>query len=316
MAWNSWDKGWGKKSRSPNNQNGEGKDKDKEKDKKGRDQAKFPSYDAGNAQQSSSASSASSLAITSPEVVQLLRTIAAKDESLAPPVESLLPDPLKEDIREKQKIINTVRKLQQKIERKEQAIARKEGQMAQFLEDIKQHILQEKARHRNDMEQLHKELEETQLALKNLQEGKATNTEMTGNEELETLLDMEDVTNKENVELKKKIQQMEKDKTETQQQMYAMQMQMENFMKHYADTVKDTPAMTTPPALTPQVIEVDGTKKSLNAESPIRSTAAALQPFRVGRERQPRLSPYSAAPKGTNSTMKEAEDCRDFNGME
>lgn len=235
MTWRNWDNKWPKSSRSPNQQQRKDqKSRDQDKDKKDKEQQKFPAYDAGNGGSTSSGSSSSGLpsALAEPAVIQILKTLAAKDESLAPHLEGLIPDPLKEDVREKQRILNQVRKLQQKVERKEQAIARKEGQMVQFLEDIRQHVLQEKQRHQEEIEQLRKELSEAKDALQQIKDGKPPPEEEPGME-LDQLLSLDGASIRENDELKKKIALMEDEKNMQAAQMYAMQQQMEAFMRQF-----------------------------------------------------------------------------------
>ena len=182
MTWGKWDN-WSKSKRSPHQPRRD----QKEMNKKEKDAvSKFPAYDSNAGGGSGSASSGSSVpaALASPEVISLLKKLAGKDETIAAEVEGFLPNPLKEDIREKQRTINMIRKLQQKVERKEQAIQRKEAQMAQFLEDIKQHISQEKIRHKGEMEQLRLELDEAKEALE-----KAKNGATVENAEMEEDLD-------------------------------------------------------------------------------------------------------------------------------
>lgn len=298
VTWSNWDRSWSKTGRPTKSPAKAKKDK-KEKD----GVPKFPAYDAGNGASSSSPSATS--ALESPEVIQLLRTLAAKDQSIAPQVESLLPDPLKEDLRLKQREINTIRKLQQKVERKEQAISKRESQMTQFLEDIKQHVMQEKARHRADVDQLKKELEEARSALADAKNGK-TPVEMEQDENLESLLCMDSDAAKENQELKQRLALMEKEKRQQCEHMYNMQLKMDAFIKQYADHTHNggpvAPKQELEPAQSirngtphsgPPIDLTEDTPATLPAvASPDRPKAAGLQPFRCGKDQKQRSSPY------------------------
>lgn len=310
MTWRNWDGQWSKSRRSPNQSRKEGRDNSGQKDKRDAGK-KFPAYDAsaGGGNGAASSGSSASAALASPQVVSLLKSLAESDQNIAAKVEGLLPNPIKEDIREKQRVINTVRKLQQKVERKEQAISRKETQMQQFLVDVKEHIVQEKIRHKAEIEQLTKELDEAKDSLEKAKNGQPL-TEAEPNEDLEMLLagdeDMAEIS-KENLELKQRLATMEQEKDKQAEQMYNMQSQMENFMKQYADQIRLAQAAASPaPSGNVNPLEVARhIGKDLNKmeestavyASPTRSNVAALQPFRVPRERQTRTSPYGDKPK-------------------
>ena len=251
MTWGKgrWE-GWGKSKSPPQNAK-----KDKEKKDKDQQQGKFPAYDAGGKGGGSSSSSASASAgLATPEVVELLKTLVAKDQSIAPKVEGLIPDPLKEEIKTKQRAINQIRKLQQKVERKEAAIAKKESQMTSFLEEVKQHVLQEKTRHKAEMEILRRELDEAKEALQSAKDGREVKEEEM-NAEIETIFLDEDEVAKENQELKQKLMILEYEKNQQQEhmqeQMYQMQSQMETFMRQYSDNVKVAAAN----AMAPNMVE-------------------------------------------------------------
>ena len=309
MTWGKWD-GWGKgKARSPP-QNAK-KDKEKQEKREKEKQNKFPAYDAVGKGGGSVQSSSSSAALATPEMVELLKTLVAKDQSLAPQVEGLIPDPLKEEIQMRQREINQIRKLQQKVERKEAAILKKESQMAAFQEEIKQHVLQEKTRHKTEMDVLKKELEEAKEALQNAKEGRVTIEEDPATE-LEMMFQDEDEMAKENQELKKQLAALEQQKNQQQAQMYQMQSQMEAFMRQYSDNVKLAAVTAVEPNMPVEPVSGQaGMNLGKTPESPIRTGAAALQPFRVPREKQNRASPY-----GEGGGKKELKDGSGINNME
>ena len=282
----SWNQNWGAKpKRSRRGQGGQDKPQDKSKE-----MAKFPAYDGKDVPASGSGSSPAGLP---QEVVQLLKTLASKDPNTAAQLDGFIPNPEKEDLRLKQRQINNIRKCQQKVERKEQALAKRELQMQNFLEEIKTHIANEKARHKTDVEALRAELDEARVALQAARDGKDVPT--TEADELEAMLVESDVS-KENSLLKSQVQLLEKERQQHQQQMYNMQHQLDEFMKQFADkmTVKDLPNNPMPanPLLsgiatgTPPVLVEDDLAPQLG--TPRRREA--LVPFRARVTK--RASPY------------------------
>ena len=308
MTWGKWDN-WSKSRRSPHQPRRD----PKEMNKKEKDAvSKFPAYDSNAGGGSGSASSGSSVpaALAAPEVISLLKKLAGKDEAIAAEVEGYLPNPLKEDIREKQRTINMIRKLQQKVERKEQAIQRKEAQMAQFLEDLKQHISQEKTRHKAEMEQLRLELDEAKEALEKAKNG-ATGESAEMEEDLDKTLGLDDDVATENQALKLQLAAMEQEKQAQQIQLCNMQSQMNLFMERFADQIQ-AGGMTAPknpmeeklnhppPGMGGMAPEI------VNIASPIRTNATALQPFRVPKGGSQRSSPYGAESKQPRVEGQEA----------
>lgn len=103
----------------------------------------------------------------------VLQQIAAKNPAVAASLDGVLPDPDKAELRTRQKQINSIRKLQQKIERKEAAMQRRDAQMSKFLEEIKNHVTQERQRFKQDMDELKKEITEAKAQLQISKMGKS-----------------------------------------------------------------------------------------------------------------------------------------------
>ena len=140
-----------------------------DKDKSEKNVEKFPAYDRGLSDNGGAAPSSS--ASLPPSVVTLLQSVAEKDSKAAEALESLLPDATSEELRSRQRQLNAVRKAKQKLDRKESSLAKKEAMMVRFLEETRQHVLSEKARHKVEVETLKQEILEAKEALERAKNG-------------------------------------------------------------------------------------------------------------------------------------------------
>lgn len=299
MAWNQQ---WAPRRKSRRS-NGGNQDKEKDSNKGG---LTLPSYDKADGSAASSSHTGGPAALPT-EVMTLLQQIAAKDPNAAATLDGVLPDPDKEDLRQKQRQLNGIRKAQQKIDRKEAAIAKRESQMNQFLEEMKAHIAQERQRFKQDIDTLKKEVDEAKTELQNLKEGKEAKDTIV--EDLDAMLDADCEMVKENTALKKQLQQMEAASKVQQSQLYNMQNQMEEFMRQYADVnlvAKPTPSMPPNPLGHGIATGRPESVPPVDPESPqIAMTPRKPQvgPFRSTGMTKPRTSPYGRDGAGELGAM-------------
>ncbi len=293
----SWNQPW--KSKQKAQRKGKGARDQEPEQKTG---GWFPSYDNmdGSLPSSSVAGGTTNLP---QEVITVLQQIAAKDPQAAVTLDAVLPDPGKEEVRERQKQINAIRKTQQKIERKENAVQRREAQMAKFLEEVKNHVAQEKARYAKDMEGLKQEIADAKITLQELKDGKAPRDPAEG-EDLDAMLEADCDLTRENRDLKEQLKQMEQNSRLQQTQLYNMQSRMEDFMRHYMDQARDPHAPVAPknmeatpgtsPPLTGNGVEMiteeNGLAGMATPATPARKPIVG--PFRTGMAPKPRTSPY------------------------
>lgn len=265
-----------------------------DKDKPEKSVEKFPAYDRGLPDTGGSApSSAASLP---PSVVTLLQSVAEKDSKAAEALEGLLPDATSEELKSRQRQLNAVRKAKQKLDRKESSLAKKEAMMVRFLEETRQHVLSEKARHKAEVETLKQEILDAREALERAKNGQQEEDDCMGKAEddLDSLLgqDHDLMLQKENQDLKEQIQRMTFAHREQQTQMYDMQARMEEFMKTFADRKNEV----VKPELAIAMGVFNGTPVDLEAMDTAPTTPSrthpALQPFRGGGRNSNRPSPY------------------------
>ena len=220
-------------------------------------------------------------------------------------LEGLIPDPTSTELKTKQRQLNMVRKLMQKIERKEAALVKKENMMNQFLEEMRQHIISEKRRHKSEMDSIKQEIDEAKVALQKVKNGQIDDMETNKTEEeLDALLNLDHAPAelvKENAELKNEIQRMNREHHLQQKQMYDMQNRMEEFMKTFADshagTTKHQPIVAGTPAeifagLPSTIEKVNLDEMEIAHPKTPQRTHPALVPFRGGRNSN-RSSPYN-----------------------
>ena len=260
----------------------------------GEECGKVSAYDRGLPDTGGSApSSAASLP---PSVVTLLQSVAEKDSKAAEALEGLLPDATSEELKSRQRQLNAVRKAKQKLDRKESSLAKKEAMMVRFLEETRQHVLSEKARHKAEVETLKQEIIDAREALERAKNGQQEEDDCMGKAEddLDSLLgqDHDLMLQKENQDLKEQIQRMTFAHREQQTQMYDMQARMEEFMKTFADRKNEV----VKPELAIAMGVFNGTPVDLEAMDTAPTTPSrthpALQPFRGGGRNSNRPSPY------------------------
>ncbi len=202
----------------------------------------------------SSRSSTTSL-LQGEKVIELLKRIADKDETALSEVQTMLPAAAEEadadQLRQQQKTLNQVQRLQTKLGKKEASIQTKEQQMQKFMQDIKQHVEAERSRHKKEVEQINQEITEIKSLLQLLKSGKAVSE--APEEEMEDLFNYDD---EEKSRLKEQLAQSTKEQAEMRQQVAYMQMQMEAFMHDYKQLIgkegQPTEGLVGLPPTTPQ----------------------------------------------------------------
>ena len=291
MSWNNWT---GKKAPKKGKS---WQDNDESKNKENKAGSNFPSYDKMDGGSGSSLSSGSTAALPD-QVMAILQQCAARDPMVAASLEGVLPDPGKEEIRDKQRQINAIRKTQQKIDRKESTMQKREAQMVRFMEEIKNHVNQEKLRYKQEMEELKEEVRVAKIALQELKDGKTPQEQE--HDELETLLDMDGDLSKENQCLKAQLQEMERNSLHQQNQLYNMQQQMAEFMRHYMDQKKDEtlPVDPNPDLLAANIKDgMMGTGEAVQIDDYMATPLTPMKrpligPFRPSQMPRKRQSPY------------------------
>lgn len=230
------------------------------------------------------------------EVINLLQQIAAKDPQAAATLDGVLPDPDKEELRSRQKQINGIRKLQQKIERKENAVQKREIQMTKFLEEIRVHVAQEKQRYQQDLATLRKEIADAKVQLQELKDGKEV-AEAPMEEDLDALLDSDCPLAKENQHLKDQIKQMEQNSIQQQNQLYTMQSQMEDFLRRITDQQKEGTIAPATEVLCASIangkpINLEDNRVAHSPQTAVTPTRPVVGPFRAAGSQKARNSPY------------------------
>ena len=278
-SWSHW-RGADKqrKGRGHGQQKGSGKGpKDKSQENKGK--AAFPSYDGPMLSSGSSSTPAASTALPT-EVIGLLQKIADKDADVAAAMSNIIPEDHNEqaELKEQQRRLNAIRKVQTRIHKKERQIKDKETQMQVFLQDIKRHVDSEKTRHRTETEALQKEIEELKETLVNLKAGKTLqDNKVETMEDLEELLDPYDG---EKGELKAQLDKATKEKELMQKQLLQMQTQMAEFMMTYGQQRGNSPTIGPPNVLKTPVTPLQDGAPAASAPTKKRD---AMQPFGVAR---------------------------------
>lgn len=256
----------------------------------------FPPYDAGAIDKEpagGSGSSASAPAAMDPQVFQVLKQLAVAHPSAAEQINGLLPDPDQQEIKDQQKKINVLRRLQQRVTKKEAQIKMKEQQMDQFIEQMKSHVVKEKLRHKEELEGLRKDIEQAKIDIQKIKDGDSTEPMAHADMELEELLEPGG-PDPEKEKLKEKLEKAEQANYAMQQQLQQFQSQMTAFMQ-----AQQAPSPSVaPPGLTfspeqvvkPPVIQLDEAIAVARRDT----RRDPLQPFGVRRSTQ-----RSRTPSGT-----------------
>ena len=313
-SWGHWrgaDKQRKGRGQGPPKGSGKGQ---KEKSQENKGKAAFPSYDGP--MPSSGTSSTSTASTTLPtEVIGLLQKIADKDADVAAAMSTIIPEDHNEqtELKEQQRRLNAIRKVQTRIHKKEKNIRDKETQMQVFLQDIKRHVDSEKTRHRTETEALQKDIEELKETLANLKAGKnLTNPKEEVMEDLEELLDPYDG---EKGELKAQLDKATKEKELMQQQLIQMQTQMTEFMMTYGQQRANSPGVGAPPMpnMTPEQpvkTPMSSLQDGANLAAGTAKKRDALQPFGVARQDglNHKTGPYDKSAEKTTPVNLESPD--------
>ena len=299
MAWGDKQKWWNneKSERRPKNQRKASESKDSNNGGKGG----LPSYDrVGGGASSSSATSTTGIP-SQEQLYQALLACAAKDRSVATLVETLVPPTLAEDqeIRNQQQSLNKLRKCRQKIAKKEALVKTENDQWALFVEEMRQHVSSEKARHHAEIQSLEEEITELKNELALLKSGQEKPEE---DEKMDLTLDeLLAAEQDEKKNLQAQLDQAKLDMQEAHNVAYAMQAQMQAFLEYQqlaaggAPTVEHPAASMAPPN-TPQ-----RPKLPMKRDPKAPFGVAARDPFGVvARERTPRGSRYGTKPTVVN----------------
>lgn len=226
QTWKSWE--WDQR---PNRRSRPRADKPK-RDAAGGTKS-LPSYDATSVPASSSRSS-SSPALSNDKMLEILKKIAEKDETVFDEVEKMIPVVVEEEeseqLRQQQRRLNQIRKLQGKLGKKEASIQQKEQQMQAFIQEIKQHLESEKSRHKKEVDQLSQDVEEIKQQLALLKAGKDIPGPM--EEDIEETSEPVDA---EKVHLRKQVVQAQQDQEEMRKQVAYMKLQMDTLMGQYQE---------------------------------------------------------------------------------
>ena len=274
----------------------------------------FPAYDAGQAdRESHGTSSASASSGMDQQLLQVLKQIAETNPEAAEKIHGLLPGQDQQDqqeIKDQQKKINILRRLQQRIQKKENQIKTKETQMDTFIQQMKDHILREKQRHKEDLEELRKDIEQARLDIQKIKNGDSLENQNQMDMELEEVLEPTP-HDEEKTQLKEKLQTAEKANSDMQRQLCSLQLQMTEFMQNYQQRMApmEVPVGTPPGAFTPEqpvkppAISLDGAiaaagmgEKNKETEGTGVRTRDALQPFGIARKDKTARGPYAPPP--------------------
>lgn len=168
-------------------------------------------------------------------MIELLKKLAEKDENALEAIQQLIPVVAEESesdqLRQQQKVLNQICKLQVKLGKRENAILQKDQQMQNFLQSIRQHVDQEKQRLKKETDQLREEIKEVKQQPQNLKSGKPV--EETMEADLAEILGNDE---EEKAQLKLQLDKANKEQMQMKQQVVYMQQQMELFMQNYQTT--------------------------------------------------------------------------------
>ena len=193
----------------------------------------LPAYDASGPKDGGGGSTSSSSSTLDPQLLVVLKQLAEANPAAAGTINELLPDQDHMEIKEQQKKINVLRRLQQRIHKKEAQIKTKEQQMETFMEQVKVHVTKEKQRHKDEIEELRKDIEQARTDILKIKNGGNLETGNNAEMELEEILDTS-ATSKETEELKRRLIQAEQEKVQATTMMYNMQKKLDQFMEQYA----------------------------------------------------------------------------------
>lgn len=230
----------------------------------------------------------------------MLKQIAEANPGTADKIKDLLPNQDQQDIKDQQKKINLLRRLQQRIQKKESQIKTKEQQMENFIEQVKAHVTKEKARHKEEVECLKKEIEQAKTDLQKIKDGEQMEAQNQEDMDLEEVLDVS-APDVEKDQLRGRLAEAEKANQEMQQQLASFQNQMAEFMQQYSQQLQrqELPVGTPPGAFSPgQMIKnpmntfEPGTNHGPTEEKT--NKRDARQPFGIAKKERQKDGPYTA----------------------
>ena len=163
----------------------------------------LPAYDASGPKDGGGGSTSSSSSLD-PQLLVVLKQLAEANPAAADTINELLPNQDHMEIKEQQKKINVLRRLQQRIHKKEAQIKTKEQQMETFMEQVKVHVTKEKQRHKDEIDELRKDIEQARTDILKIKNGGNLETGNNAEMELEEILDPS-ATSKETEELKRRL---------------------------------------------------------------------------------------------------------------
>lgn len=294
---NSWEKDRRDKAQ------GKGRKQDPKKSQPREDPAGFslPAYDKA----SPSAPSSGSGGDAADQMLKLLRDAASRDDAVAKQMEVLFPNQSeKEQLNLQQRHLNAVRKIRQKIQKKENVLSTREAQFQSLMEQIKEHVKKEKARHAQESADLEVEISSLKAELQKLKDTENAETmAVEADPSLEELLPGEE-DHMEQERLKKELAAAKAEVQQAQNVAYAMQAQMNAFMEYQQmAAAAGIPSPLLPPEAPPGLY---------GPQSPQKPKPAILRdpkaPFGVVKTAMPRDSPYTRPePRTTSPTTEEQE---------
>lgn len=252
-----------------------------------------------------------------PQLLNVLKQIAETNPEAAEKIHGLLPgqdQQDQQDIKDQQKKINILRRLQQRIMKKENQIKTKETQMETFIQQMKDHILREKQRHKEELEELRKEIEQARSDIQKIKNGDTMENQNQMELDLEEVLETADHDEEKN-QLREKLQTAEKANADMQRQLCGLQQQMTEFMQNYQQrlTPMEVPVGTPPGAFTPEqhvkvpAINLDAAiaaagvgEMQQEKERTGGRTRDARQPFGIARKDKTPSGPYAPSPPVPN----------------
>ena len=294
---NSWEKDRRDKAQ------GKGRRQEPKKSQPRDDPAGFslPAYD----KVSTSAPSSGSGGDAADQMLKLLRDAASRDDAVAKQMEVLFPNQSeKEQLNLQQRHLNAVRKIRQKIQKKENALSTREAQFQAFMDQIKEHVKKEKARHAQESADLEVEISSLKAELQKLKDKE--NMENMATEEdpsLEEILPGEE-DHTEQERLKQELAAAKAEVQQAQNVAYAMQAQMNAFMEYQQmAAAAGIPSPLLPPEAPPGLY---------GPHSPQKPKPAILRdpkaPFGVVKNAVARDCPYTRPePRTTSPTTEEQE---------
>ena len=112
--------------------------------------------------------------------------------------------------------------------------------MEKFMEQMKVHVTKEKQRHKEELDELRKEIDQAKTDIQKIKNGANPETGNQAELELEELLDT-NTTAKETENLKRRLAKAEQEKLQATTMMYNMQQKLDQFMEQYAHVAATTP---------------------------------------------------------------------------